>query len=196
MTLPTAAPAPPADPVPKPSIAALFTGFLALGMMGFGGVLPLARIIVVEKRRWLTEQEFIELLGLCQFLPGGNIINLSVAIGLRFQGVRGAIAAMTGLLLVPAMVAIMLAALYERYQDDATIRHLFSGLSAAAAGLLVAMAVKLVWPLRRTALAMAFVLACVLAIDGLRLPLLPTLLVLAPFSILATGWAEARRRDP
>ncbi len=188
-------PSPPApeqgsDSPAKPGVAELFTGFLTLGMMGFGGVLPLARIMVVEKRRWLTAEEFIDLLGLCQFMPGGNIINLSVAIGLRFQGVRGALAAVTGLLVVPALMAIALAAVYQRYQDHAIIRHLFSGLSAAAAGLLTAMAIKLAWPMRKNPLAVAFAILCVIAIDVLRLPMLPTLLVLAPVSIAATWLFE------
>jgi hypothetical protein len=75
-----------------PSIGALFVGFLGLGLIGFGGVLPLARRMLVERKRWLTPDAFTELLGLCQFLPGGNIINLSVAVGLEFRGVGGAAA--------------------------------------------------------------------------------------------------------
>ena len=86
-----------------PTIGGLFKGFLLLGLTGFGGVLPLARHMVVEKRRWLTGAEFIELLSLCQFLPGGNIINLSVAIGLHFRGIPGAVAAMLGLIAAPTV---------------------------------------------------------------------------------------------
>lgn len=68
-----------------PSLLALFLGFLSVGMYGFGGVLPWARRMVVEQRRWLTAAEFADLLGLCQFLPGGNIMNLTVAVGARFR---------------------------------------------------------------------------------------------------------------
>jgi len=82
-------------PVPQdqvvPTSRELFLGFLGLGMTAFGGALPLAHRMVVERHRWLTEAEFVELLGLCQFLPGGNIINLSVALGMRFRGVKGAL---------------------------------------------------------------------------------------------------------
>src|SRR5277367_1459761 len=83
---------------PVPTVRALFTGFLVLGMIGFGGVLPLARRMIVEEREWLNEAEFAELLGLCQFLPGGNIINLSVALGMKFRGVPGALASILGLI--------------------------------------------------------------------------------------------------
>ncbi len=78
-----------ADQHKGPTVAELFFGFFKLGLIGFGGVLPLARRMVVEDRKWLTGEEFTELLGLCQFLPGGNIINMAVAIGSKFQGGRG-----------------------------------------------------------------------------------------------------------
>ncbi len=84
-----------------PDIGELFAGFFILGLTGFGGVLPLARHMMVEKRGWLTGAEFTDLLGLCQFLPGGNIINMSVAVGLKFRGIPGAFASIIGLIAVP-----------------------------------------------------------------------------------------------
>jgi chromate transporter len=171
---------------PSPTVGELFTGFLLLGLMGFGGVLPLARRMVVEERRWLTAAEFTDLLGLCQFLPGGNITNMSVAIGGKFRGIPGAFASILGLVAAPTAIAIALGVIYERFQNDPEIRHLFAGLAAAAAGLLVSMAIKIVWPLRRRPIALLIAALCVLAIGVVRLPLVPTLLTLAPLSILAT----------
>ncbi len=166
-----------------PSTAGLFLGFFQLGLTGFGGVLPLARRMLVERRGWLTAEQFTELLGLCQFLPGGNIINLSVAVGMKFRGVAGALAAILGLIAAPTAVVIGLGVIYDRTQDDPHIRHLFAGLSAAAAGLLVSLAVKLARPLRRSAAGLAIAALGVVAVAVLRLPLLPTMLVLAPLSI-------------
>ena len=74
----------------RPTLGTLFLGFLGIGLAGFGGVLPLARRMIVEQRRWLTAEAFTEVLSLCQFLPGGNAINLSMAVGLEFRGVAGA----------------------------------------------------------------------------------------------------------
>lgn len=162
----------------------LFGGFLMLGLTGFGGVLPLARRMMVERRRWLTAGEFTDLLGLCQFLPGGNIINMSVAVGLRFRGVAGALAAIVGLIAAPTAVVIVLGLVYDRFQDDPRIRHLFAGLAAAAAGLLVATAVKIALPLARRPLGIAVAALCFIAIGLLHLPLLPTMLTLAPVSVL------------
>ena len=167
-----------------PDIGELFAGFFILGLTGFGGVLPLARHMMVEKRGWLTGAEFTDLLGLCQFLPGGNIINMSVAVGLKFRGIPGAFASIIGLIAVPTAVVIGLGMIYARFADDLVVRHLFGGLAAAAAGLLISTAIKIAWPLRRDVLGLVIGALCVLAIAVLRLPLLPTLLTLAPLSIL------------
>lgn len=172
----------------RPGPGALFKGFLGLGMMGFGGVLPLARRMLVEERRWLDPAEFTELLGLCQFLPGGNVINLSVAVGLRFGGVPGAFASLLGLIAAPTAILIVLGAVYDRFSDDPHVRHLFAGLAAAAAGLLVAMAARIAWPIRRDAGAIAVAGLCFVAIAVLRLPLLPTMMVMASLGALLASW--------
>jgi chromate transporter len=172
----------PENPTTRPSVAALFTGFLTLGLMGFGGVLPLTRRMVVEERRWLSEAEFAELLGLCQFLPGGNVINLSVAIGLEFAGIAGAFAALLGLLAAPTAIVIALGAVYTRFQGDPALQHLFAGLAAAAAGLVIATAMKMAKPLLKKPIALIVAAVCFAAIAFLRLPLLPTMLVLAAVS--------------
>ncbi|MBB5447589.1 chromate transporter [Paraburkholderia sp. WSM4177] len=91
---------------PTPTLREIFGGFLGLGLISFGGALPLARRALVEQRRWLTSDEFTDLLGLCQFLPGGNVINLSVAIGMRFRGVPGALAGLLGLIAGPSLAVI------------------------------------------------------------------------------------------
>ncbi|HTR82950.1 MAG TPA: chromate transporter [Reyranella sp.] len=169
-----------------PTTIEIFRGFLLLGLSGFGGVLPLARHMVVEERKWLTADEFVELLGLCQFLPGGNIINLSVAIGLKFRGIPGALAAILGLIAAPTAIVLALGAIYVRFQSHPQVVHLFAGLAAAAAGLLLSLAIRIALPLWRRPLAVPFAAACFLAIAIFHLPLVPTMLVLAPLSIAAT----------
>jgi chromate transporter len=171
-------------------------GFAGLGLMGFGGVLPLAHRMLVEERRWLTQEDFTELLGLCQFLPGGNIINMSVAVGLRFRGPLGAVAALAGLVSTPFVILICLGMVYGRFAQDPILRHAFAGLAAAACGLLVSLAVKVVLPLRAKPLAAVLAVICFAAIAVLRLPLLPALLVLAPASTLILWWRERARMAP
>jgi chromate transporter len=160
-----------------PTCTELFLGFLTLGLIGFGGVLPLARKVVVEQRQWLSPEKFTELLGLCQFLPGGNIINLSVAIGMEFRGVRGAVSSLIGLIFAPTVIVVLLHYVYEQFQDNLMVKHLFEGL-AAAAGLLVATGLKMLKPLLRNPLAMCVVVAAIVSIAFLKISLLLTMLIL------------------
>lgn len=170
--------------VNPPTSKQLFLGFLGLGMISFGGALPLARRMVVEKKRWLDDVQFAELLGLCQFLPGGNVINLSVALGMRFRGLRGALAAILGLIAVPSVVVVLLGILYQHFQYDPDVQHLFAGLAAAAAGLLVQMAVKMALPLRRNLVLAVLAALCFAAIALFRFPLLWTMLVMTPVCVV------------
>ena len=158
-----------------------------MGLMGFGGVLPIAHHSIVREHEWLTESEFTNLLSLCQFLPGGNVLNLSIAVGLEFGGVPGACVSIVGILAAPSAIVIALGAVFTRYQSNVYVQHMFAGLAAAAAGLLISTALRLASPLRSRPLAIATALVTIGAIAVLRLPLLPTMLVLAPLSI-AAAW--------
>ena len=99
------------DPAPPPGLAELFIAFAKISLAGFGGVLIWARRGIVEQRRWMTADEFNETYALCHFLPGPNIVNLSVVFGSRFRGIPGGVAAFSGLVGPPMLVATMLAAL-------------------------------------------------------------------------------------
>ncbi len=176
------------EQVNAPGLRQLFLGFLGLGMMAFGGALPLAHRMLVEDKRWLNETEFTELLGLCQFLPGGNMINLSVAVGMRFRGVKGAFVSILGLVAMPSVVLVMLGMLYERFQNDAQVAHVFAGLAAAAAGLLVSMALKIAVQLRKQYWMALIAVLCFVMIALLRWPLLWVMLAMTPLSI----WVTAR----
>ena len=174
----------PASPPPDPTVLDLFTGFFVVGVCGFGGVLPWARRMIVEQRKWLTIPEFTEMLGLCQFLPGGNIMNLTIALGSRFRGVRGALACLLGLMTAPVAIVIMLGTVYDRYAGLPPVRRAFVALSAAAAAYLLATAWKIALPLRGRALAIGIAACTFLVIAVLRLPLLAAMPVLGIGSTL------------
>ncbi len=155
-----------------------------LGLTAFGGALPLARREIVERRKWLDADEFTDLLGLCQFLPGGNVINLSVAIGMRFRDMPGALA---------GTVWADRRAVADRDNARRDLSAHASGPAhrasfrvaggAAAAGLLIAMSVKILWPLRKKPKVLAVALVMFVAIAFLRTPLLPSMLILTPISV-------------
>ncbi len=176
-------------PGPPPGLGGLFAGFFMMGAQGFGGVLPWARRVVVERRRWMTPAEFNDLLALCQFLPGPNVINLSVAMGARFRGVLGSLAAFTGLMAAPMAIVIGLGLLYARFGQVPAVGRAFAALAAAASGLVLATALKIAAPLPRTASAIGMAAVTFVAVALLRLPLVPAMLVLAPVSVLLAARA-------
>jgi chromate transporter len=164
---------------PDPGIFDLFAGFFVVGVFGFGGVLPWARRMIVEQRKWLSAAEFTDMLGLCQFLPGGNIMNLTVALGARFRGVPGALAAFLGLMTAPVAIVIGLGVVYDQYAGLPPVRRAFIALAAAAAAYLFTNALKIAAPLRARPLAIGVAACAFVAIALLRLPLPAVLPVLA-----------------
>ena len=165
----------------------LFIGFLKVGISGFGGVLPFARRMLVEERRWLTADEFNEVLALAQFLPGPNIVNVSVIVGRRFQRVAGSFVAAFGLMLMPMIILLVLASLYAQVAQYPVVERATHGVSAAAAGLVLAVALKMAQPLRKTIWKVGIALVAFAAIGLARLPLLWVLAVLCPISY-AIAW--------
>ena len=121
----------------------LFISFSKIGISGFGGVLPWARRTLVEQDKILTSEEFSAILGICQIVPGPNIVNLAVCIGSQFAGARGAAAAVLGLTLGPVAVVLLLAMLYQHYSYLETIKGLLRGISAVGVGLIASTGFKL-----------------------------------------------------
>lgn len=160
-------------------------------LSGFGGVLPWARRTLVEKRRWLAPDEFTDMIGLCQFLPGPNIVNVSVCVGARFHGVSGVLAAFAGLMIAPFFLVLGLGMLYTLYGHLAAVESLFRGISAAAAGLVVSMGLKMASSRQLRSLLAVFVVITFVGIAVLRLPLVIVLLAIAPLSIAAAWWRRA-----
>jgi chromate transporter len=161
----------------------LFLGFMKVGLSGFGGVLPFARRMLVEDRRWLDEREFTEVLSLSQFLPGPNIVNVAVIVGNRFRGPFGSLAACLGLMLMPFLIVLALAALYSRFDSLAAVRGATAAVSSAATGLVIATGLKMARPLVGTGWQVVIALCGFVALAIARVPLLWALLVLAPLAV-------------
>ncbi|HLZ83581.1 MAG TPA: chromate transporter [Caulobacteraceae bacterium] len=176
-----------------PSVRALFLAFLTVGLSGFGGVLPFARRMLVERRQWLTETDFNETLALCQSLPGPNIVNMSVVVGSRFAGPKGALACLTGLVVAPVALVLVLADLWGRFGAVGHVPGAIRGLAAAAAGLAAATTLKMARPIliQSPFSAGPIVAAAFVAVGLLRLPLPWVALTLAPVSVLI-AWRRGR----
>jgi chromate transporter len=187
----TAASLPVTGIVAPRSIGELFCAFMKLGLQGFGGVLPVARHALVEDYRWLTMDEFTDIVSRCQALPGPNIVNVSICIGGRHFGARGAIAASAGLLAAPFALLLMLAALYSGYAQVPAVANALRGISAVAAGLILGTVLRMAASPRLRTWRAVFAVAAFAAVSWLRLPLALVLAVLVPLSIVAAWHARA-----
>jgi chromate transporter len=162
------------------SLTDLFVSFTLLALQGFGGVLAVVQRELVEKKRWMTRDEFIEDWAVAQIMPGPNVVNLSLMIGSRYFGLRGALVALAGMLLAPLVVVLCLALVYAHFADNPQVAGALRGMGAVAAGLIAATGMKLLGALKKHPLGVpvciALGTATFAAIALLRLPLLGVLL--------------------
>ncbi|MEP6739192.1 MAG: chromate transporter [Caldimonas sp.] len=165
-----------ADELARPaSTAELYFTFNRLALQGFGGVLAVAQRELVERKRWLTREQFVEMLAMSQVLPGPNIVNLSLMLGDRFFGLRGALAALAGMLAVPLVIVMALTAAYAEFSHIAIVSGALRGMGAVAAGLIIATAIKLAGTLGSNRLgpplAVVFAVATFVSVGLLHWPL-------------------------
>jgi chromate transporter len=179
----------PQHPQPR-SASDLFWSFTKLALQGFGGVLAIVQRELVEKKQWLTLEEFVEDWAVAQILPGPNVVNLSLMIGDRYFGWRGALAALAGMLTFPLLIVLTLAAVFAGISDLPGVVGALRGMAAVAAGLIGATGLKLIGALKTnvmgTAVCAALTLVVFVAIALLRVPLA---WVLLSVGALASAWA-------
>lgn len=184
-------PQPPDSTSTPRSLVELFVTFTLLALQGFGGVLAVAHRTLVERKRWLTRQEFVEMLSVSQLLPGANIVNLALMIGDRYFGWRGAAIALAGMALVPLILLLSLVAVYNQWAHLPAVAGAMRGMGAVAAGLTMGMGLKLMGELRHNPMGLCVCIALgvvtFLLIAVVRAPLL---WVLPPLGLL--GWSYAR----
>jgi chromate transporter len=177
------------------SLPLLIATFAKIGLMSFGGALSgwMYREIV-QRRQWLGEQEFLRGLALAQIMPGANVANLSLFIGQRLRGGIGATAALSGILLPPMAIVIVLAALYERLAAVTWVHRGIAGVAAAAIGLTVLVGLRAARRIERRAGPLGVLLLVFLMVGVLRWPMVPVVLALTPLSV-ALAWRSGRRGD-
>jgi chromate transporter len=171
--------APPARPCPR-SLTDLFVSFTLLALQGFGGVLAVVQREIVDRKQWLTPDEFLEDWAVAQVMPGPNVINLSLMIGGRYFGWQGALAALAGMLAVPLVVVLLLALLYAQVAHHPGVNGALRGMAAVSAGMIGAAGLKLAAALARNPLPLPACIALGAAAFGLvallQVPLLFVLL--------------------
>jgi chromate transporter len=186
---------PPESLPDKPNVPTLFqllVAFTLIAVSGFGGVLYWSRRMMVDKRKWMTAEEFNEAYALCNFLPGPNIVNFAVVFGRQFGGTVGAFLALFGLLAPPVAIVIVLGFLYAHFGDIEALQRMFVGVAAAAAGLTISTSIKMLEPLLRERLGVPHLIAIstFVGVGVLRWPIYWVLGVLVPVSIALTWWVR------
>ena len=179
---------PPAASARPESLTDLFVSFSLLALQGFGGVLAVVQRELVENKRWMTREEFIEEWAVAQIMPGPNVVNLSITLGARYFGLRGALAAVAGMLIFPLLVVLGLALVYAHYASSPQVAGALRGMGAVAAGLITATGLKLFPALKKNVLGvplcLAFGVLMFAAMVWLKLPLIWSLLGLGVVSCL------------
>lgn len=173
----------PAEDRPQPkSLTDLFVSFTLLALQGFGGVLAIVQRELVEKKRWMTREEFIEDWAVAQIMPGPNVVNLSLMVGGRYFGLKGAMVALAGMLTVPLVLVLVLAVIYAQFAGHPGVAGALRGMGAVAAGLIAATGLKLFGALKKNVLGLRLCVGlgvlCFAAIALLRIPLAYVLLTL------------------
>ena len=188
MSSPSEALAAPQTARPK-SLTDLFVSFTLLALQGFGGVLAVVQRELVENKQWMTKEEFIEEWAVAQIMPGPNVINLSITLGARYFGLRGALVALAGMLTFPLLVVLALALVYAQFASNPHVAGALHGMGAVAAGLITATGLKLSSALKRNVmglpLCIALGVAAFVTIAWLKLPLAWVLVVLGGIGCVA-----------
>ncbi|MFI0402828.1 MAG: chromate transporter [Cyanobium sp.] len=182
----------PLEPLaPAPTHRQLFTGLLQVALSSFGGGLSVwSQRIIVEQRRWMSNDAFLAGLTVARLLPGPNQINLAVYVGATFGGLRGALAALAGMLLVPFSLLMGIGLLYFHLHSLPLVDRVLAGMVAVAAGLALSMGFKILPTYRADPVALALAAAVFVAMQVFQVRLVPLLLVVSP---LAMAWYWPRK---
>jgi chromate transporter len=175
------------------SCGELFWVFNRLALQGFGGVLAVAQRELVERKKWISREDFVEFLSVGQVLPGPNVVNLALLLGDRWFGWRGALSALAGMIAIPLVIVLALAALYNSFASHPVVAGALRGMGAVAAGLVFGTALKLAPALTSSRLGIpavaVFALVPFVAIGVFRLPLLWVVLGVG-LPAIALAWRQ------
>ena len=178
-------------PAPR-SATELFVTYAVISMQSFGGALAIVERTIVRKKRWLDAKEFLGVYAISQVLPGPTGISLCVLLGDRFFGLRGAAASLAGFLLLPAVLVIAIAALFQQYQQVPWVQGALHGMGAASVGLIVHTALHMSRTLRGQRIGIAVALLAFLAVSVGELPVSTIVLTLGVVSV-AWAWRSSTR---
>jgi chromate transporter len=162
----------------------LFLQFLFVGAVSFGGgIIAYERILLVEKRKWLTADQFMAYLAISQTMPGLNSVNLAILTGDYLRGIKGSIIALLGLVLPGSTLVLLLGFVYTALTDHAITVLLLTGIAAGATGLLAAVTYRIGDEHWKKPISLILITATFVLMSIVKLPLLEVLAIMAPISL-------------
>ena len=171
---------------PAPGLRQLFTGMLMVALSAFGGGLSAwSQRIIVEQRRWMSNEEFLTGLTVARLFPGPNQINMAVYVGTFFRGLPGALAALAGMLLVPFTLLMVVWLLYFEFHTLPALDRVLAGVVAAAAGMALSMGFKILDQYWKDPMALLLAAVTFVLMTFFHVRLVPLVLVAGP---LAMAW--------
>ena len=169
---------------PSVPLVDLFLQFLFVGAVSFGGgIIAYERILLVEKRKWLTADQFMAYLAISQTMPGLNSVNLAVLTGDYLRGVKGSIIALLGLVLPGSVLVLLLGFVYTALTDHAITVLLLTGIAAGATGLLAAVTYRIGDEHWKKPISLVLITVTFILMSIVKLPLLEVLAIMAPISL-------------
>jgi chromate transporter len=170
----------------KPSHREIFIGMLQVALSSFGGGLSAwSQRIIVEERRWLSNEEFLTGLTVARLFPGPNQINMAVYVGAYFRGLSGAFTALAGMLLIPFSVLMLLGVAYFSFHTLPAVDRVLAGVVAAAAGMALSMGFRILDGYWKDPVALLLAMISLVAMEAFHVRVVPLVLILGP---LAMAW--------
>lgn len=170
----------------------LFTGFVLVGLFGFGGIAASFYHVAVERRKWLSVDEYAQTLAVGQILPGASLMNMSTIVADRFQGLTGVVCALMGLFTFPLIILLLLITCYDQYAYLPEVQYATKAAAAAAVGLTFGIGLKLAKGILKSGMGLVFASLSFLAIGVLRLPMLQSIFSLVALSMLVIYWRSKK----
>ena len=175
----------------------LFVAFTLMALQGVGGVLVIVQHELVNRRKWLTQAQFVEEWSVAQVMPGPNVVNLCLMLGGKYFGLAGALAAVSGLIMAPMLLVLTLAILFGGVSDSAVAQGALKGMGAVSAGLIIATGFKLSTSLPKNPLglwrALGFATLTFIAVGVFRLSLMTAIFGMGSLAcLLAYRTIDAR----
>jgi len=172
-------------------LTTLLMCFLRLGGTAFGGgTVGWTYREVVERRHWMSEHKFLKILTMSQILPGANVVNLAVYLGMSLRGLRGAAVAAFGIIALPFVILLTLGAIYSQVSGSTVVQTVLTGLACVGLAAMLHTSIRNIRRLKSHVFLIAVAAVVFVLVGLLRWSMIGVVAVAVPVSILVSYWLQ------